>query len=178
MHKSVMTWVSSIVERDGLRSRASILEIGSFNVNGGVRSLFPEANANDRYTGVDVCEGPGVDTVNPDMGVMPDQWTNEFDLVISTEALEHDGRFWRTLSEIRRVSMIKPTPARIILTFRGMRLGLVGDAFPYHGQGHFKDYYRFLPDSVPILADLCGMRVIEWKEDPQWPGLFIYGERA
>ncbi len=175
MHPSVMTWVASIADRDGLRERKNILEIGSYNVNGSVRDLFPK---HLHYTGIDVVPGPGVDMVTPDMGSFPDGWTNSFDLIVSTEALEHDGRFWRTLSEVRRVATLTPVPARIVLTMRGMKIQAPnnGQGMPYHGSAHFKDVYRFLPDSIPFLAELCGMKVIEWHEDPQIPGLFIYGE--
>ena len=37
----------------------SILEIGSYDVNGSIRNFFPDSN----YVGVDLTEGPGVDLV-------------------------------------------------------------------------------------------------------------------
>ena len=39
---------------------ASVLEIGSYDVNGTVRKLFAAAG---HYVGVDLVEGPGVDVV-------------------------------------------------------------------------------------------------------------------
>lgn len=186
MHHSVLQWAAQIIERDNLREREKILEIGSYDVNGSVRSFFgdrpmrmtfaglvdspPLIDEGDMYVGVDVSEGPGVDLVlkSRKLPFVPEQ----FDLVVSTEALEHDLRFWETLAEIDRV--LRPG-GRVILTARGMYLP--GKGMPYHGDAHYKDAYRFLPDSVPTLCELMGCKLIEWTEDPQVPGLFIYGEK-
>jgi SAM-dependent methyltransferase len=60
-----------------------VLEIGSRNLNGGVRDLFPRTTF---YWGIDVWEGPGVDEV-----ARAQDWEapEPFDLVICTEVLEH-----------------------------------------------------------------------------------------
>ena len=42
------------------KDNIKVLEIGSYNVNGSIRAFFPNAN----YTGVDLCDGPGVDIVS------------------------------------------------------------------------------------------------------------------
>jgi SAM-dependent methyltransferase len=65
----------------------TVLEIGSLDVNGSVRPLFPNAN----YHGLDVVEGPGVDEV---ADAADWRTSTQFDLVISTEVLEHAAR-WR-----------------------------------------------------------------------------------
>lgn len=66
----------------------TVLEIGSHDVNGGVRSLFPTAR---RYHGIDIAAGPGVDEVADAA-----DWraAESFDLVVTTEVLEHAPR-WR-----------------------------------------------------------------------------------
>jgi SAM-dependent methyltransferase len=66
----------------------SVLEIGSFDVNGGVRPLFSSAR---RYHGIDIAPGPGVDEVADAA-----DWRTAtlFDVVVSTEVLEHTSR-WR-----------------------------------------------------------------------------------
>lgn len=181
MHKSVMDWVEAITIRDDLLTRAKILEIGSYNVNGSVREIFcknasGETIPMDNYTGIDVVPGPGVDLVIPADGPNARKLpfvAAQFDLVLSTEALEHDAKFWETLAEIGRVMKLG---ARVLLTARGMRLA--GNGFAYHGDAHFKDIYRFLPDAVPTLCALMRCKLIEWVEDPQKPGLFIYAERS
>lgn len=63
-----------------------MLEIGSLNINGTVREYF---NA-DKYIGVDVGEGPGVDVVMSGH----DYWSPSlFDCAISCECFEHNP-FW------------------------------------------------------------------------------------
>lgn len=66
----------------------AVLEIGSHDVNGGVRDLFPTAT---RYHGIDIAPGPGVDEVADAA-----DWraADRFDVVVSTEVLEHAPR-WR-----------------------------------------------------------------------------------
>lgn len=60
----------------------SILELGSRDVNGSPRQMFPGV----RYVGVDIADGPGVDIVADASTWQP---TRTFDLVISMEVFEH-----------------------------------------------------------------------------------------
>jgi SAM-dependent methyltransferase len=71
----------------GITAPVEVLEIGSCDVNGGVRSLFPTAS---RYHGIDVVAGPGVDEVADAAA-----WHTPaaFDVVVSTEVLEHAPRW-------------------------------------------------------------------------------------
>lgn len=62
--------------------RGSVCEIGSCNVNGSVRYLFPPS-----YVGVDVRSGPGVDIVCD--GAAWDGDGQLFDCVVCCEVLEH-----------------------------------------------------------------------------------------
>lgn len=64
-----------------------VLEIGSCDVNGSVRPLFPGAT---RYHGLDIVAGPGVDEVADAA-----DWhaPDSFDVVVSTEVLEHAPRW-------------------------------------------------------------------------------------
>jgi hypothetical protein len=70
----------------------SVLEIGSLDVNGGVRDLFRDCRA---YHGIDVVEGPGVDEVADAA-----DWSrpDAFDVVVSTEVLEHAPRWPNVLT--------------------------------------------------------------------------------
>ena len=77
-----------------------VLEIGSLDINGSVRSLFDTAN----YVGVDVGEGPGVDLVR--QGQLVDYPTASLDAVISCECLEHNPFWVETVSNMFR--MAKP----------------------------------------------------------------------
>lgn len=77
MHQQAHDFVSAA------RSRLSVLDMGSLNVNGDTRDLFPGWD----YTGIDLQPGPGVDIVAD--AATWDGGGRLFDLVISCEALEH-----------------------------------------------------------------------------------------
>lgn len=80
--------------------RISILDVGSYNVNGTYKPMFdPQYFA---YTGIDMVEGDNVDIV-----VKPYDWsiipTDSYDVVICGQVLEHAEFFWQTMSEMTRV---------------------------------------------------------------------------
>lgn len=74
------------------RCAQRVLEIGSHDVNGSVRPLFGSA---ERYHGIDLAAGPGVDEVADAADWEPD---DVYDVVISTEVLEHAPRWRRVLA--------------------------------------------------------------------------------
>src|SRR5215510_8838114 len=129
MHQSVLEWVSGITRRYDFAGQ-EVLEVGSLNINGSVRPFFEGAGT---YTGIDLREGPDVDLVmNSHDLQFPDE---SFDLVISTEMLEHDDRFWASLEEMGRVLKKE---GLLIITARG-------NGFMPHEYPH--DYWRFMPGS-------------------------------
>lgn len=78
-----------------------VLEVGSLNINGSVRQLFED---DCEYLGIDLGPGPGVDRVIH--VTSSEMQTEQFDVVASTEALEHD-RDWHA-SLVRMAFMVKP----------------------------------------------------------------------
>lgn len=82
MHAEALAWVEECVSKLTFTPR-SVVELGSRNVNGGVRHLFPTAT---EYVGVDAFDGPGVDVVADAAEWMSDEYV---DVVVSTEMLEH-----------------------------------------------------------------------------------------
>jgi len=63
--------------------KISILEIGSYNVNGTIRDIF----INQKYLGIDVKKGPCVDIVYDGLNL---DIQDKFDLSISCECFEHN----------------------------------------------------------------------------------------
>lgn len=159
MHDSVMAWVGYQAFVMNAHRGQRVLEVGSLNVNGSVRGCF-EARA---YVGVDMRDGPGVDIVaTADALPFPDA---SFDVVVSTEMLEHDPAFWLSLAEMGRV--LRPG-GQLILTTRG-------NGFGEHREP--QDFWRFMPDSMPRLLDLAGCDPIATALDPEVPGVFMHGVR-
>jgi len=80
-----------------------VIEIGSYDVNGEIRSMFAGVSL-DEYVGVDLVEGPGVDVVSLGHEVQLD--ASSFDLAISVECFEHD-QFWpQTFA--RMIELVRP----------------------------------------------------------------------
>lgn len=78
---------------------ARVLEIGSYDVNGGIRHLFGRAGD---YVGVDLDEGPGVDRVA--FGHEIDDPDQSYDVAISGECFEHDQHWRATFLNMARLT--------------------------------------------------------------------------
>jgi len=77
---------------------ARVLEVGSLDINGSLRSLFDDCT----YTGVDLQPGPGVDLACP--GHLLELPSGHFDIAVSAECFEHNP-FWReTLANMLRMT--------------------------------------------------------------------------
>ncbi len=70
-----------------------VLDIGSQDINGNNRYLFSECN----YLGIDLNEGVNVDMIASGHNFKSE---NKFDIIISTECLEHDKYWALTLQNI------------------------------------------------------------------------------
>ncbi|MGA2969854.1 MAG: methyltransferase domain-containing protein [Acidimicrobiales bacterium] len=92
--------IATITDQSTLRR---VIEIGSFDVNGEIRSLFEHIDL-EVYVGVDLTEGPGVDVVSLGHELQLDG--EYFDLAISVECFEHD-QFW-PLTFAKMVELLKP----------------------------------------------------------------------
>lgn len=160
MHDTCFKWVQSVVKQIDLTG-LSVLEVGSYNVNGSVRPLFKEAK---NYVGIDNREGPGVDRVM-DASLLNFHGPM-FDIVISTEMLEHDPAFWISMREMGRV--LKPQ-GHLIITARG-------NGFPLHD--YPGDYWRFMPQSFELLFQIAGCEVLQITPDHKSsPGVFGWGRK-
>lgn len=74
-----------------------VLEIGSLDINGSVRSMFD----NCEYIGLDVAAGPGVDVVA--QGQDYDAPDGSFDTVICCEVMEHNPHWVETFENMIRL---------------------------------------------------------------------------
>ena len=158
MHASVLDWVGRVVADNGLAER-STLEVGSQDVNGTVRRFFSGA-----YVGVDVAPGNGVDRVE-DAEHLSDA-DGAYQVVISTEMLEHVDRPWQCVAELARVCQ---SGGHVIVTARG-----------YDQRGCWEphswpnDTLRYSDRVLGVIANDAGLDVVEIATDPEGPGYFMH----
>ncbi len=135
-----------------------VLEVGSRDLNGSLRPMV-EALGPGRYVGVDIAPGLGVDELCDATEVVARFGEEAFDLVISTELIEHVLE-WRTVvSNLKRVLRINGV---LLLTTRSRGFG-------YHGFPH--DYWRYEADDVrAVFGD---MRIEALETDRLAPGVFL-----
>jgi len=162
MNEFIMGWFNHVARARVDCKGKDVLEVGSLDVNGNLRQTFLDAGAKS-YTGVDMRAGANVDHVmNAHALGFPDQ---SFDIVVSSEMLEHDSHFWLSMQEMGRV--LKPG-GHLILTARG-------NGFQMHL--HPDDYYRFMPSSFGVLFALAGCLTTLVMDDPHEPGLMAFGQK-
>lgn len=95
-HKQQLDFVASVKEQfPEYFSGQKVVEIGSLNINGTVRSLF---DSPAQYIGCDLGEGPGVDIVCT--GHELPYPNGSFDVAISCECFEHDKHWKQTFQKM------------------------------------------------------------------------------
>lgn len=161
MHDSVMTFGMSALTAAEARGK-SVLEVGSMNVNGSLRehvlSLGPTS-----YLGVDFMAGPGVDVVCDASHLEQRFGKDAFDIVISTEMLEH-AQDWR--GAVLAMKTVLRGGGLLLLTARG-------PGFPLHGYPH--DWHRFtVQDFRRMFSDF---EIGALKDDPQHPGVLLLARK-
>jgi SAM-dependent methyltransferase len=114
----------------------TIVDIGSQDVNGSLRSVAP---TNNKYIGVDFVEAKGVDVVITDPYSLPFE-DQSVDAVVSSSCFEHSEFFWLLFNEALRI--LKPN-------------GLLYINAPSNGIFHRYpvDCWRFYPDSGVALQN-------------------------
>ena len=118
-HSQATNWIKGLVGDTDVKGRfagKAVLELGSFNVNGEIRSLLgPVA----RYVGVDHRGGPGVDHVSLFHDI---PWTEEFDVLVCCNTFEHDPYWKKSLAA--GIRALKPGGEILIMA--------AGPGYPAH----------------------------------------------
>ncbi|HXH23618.1 MAG TPA: class I SAM-dependent methyltransferase [Vicinamibacterales bacterium] len=135
-----------------------VLEVGSYDDNGSLRAVI-EAWGPRRYVGVDIYYGPGVDVVCDAAAVAQRFGPGSFDLVVSTEMLEH-VQDWRTV--IRSMKAVLRPGGAVLITTRS-------NGYPYHGAPF--DCWRFEVEDMKVIFGDFEIEAVE--PDPLMPGVFV-----
>jgi 2-polyprenyl-3-methyl-5-hydroxy-6-metoxy-1,4-benzoquinol methylase len=155
-HKSVLAWAGSLPA--DLFAGQEVVEVGAHDVNGTVRPII-EAHSPASYLGVDISAGAGVDLVS-DVADLPRQFPGGFDVVVTTEMLEHveDWRavFW-SLAALTRIG------GHLVLSTRS-------PGFPFHAFPI--DCWRYPRETMVEILTAVGFEVDACLDDAEAPGVF------
>jgi SAM-dependent methyltransferase len=155
---SVMDFFVRHCVADEFRNK-KVLEVGSKCVNGSVRSFIERYLSPGEYLGTDIELGKHVDCIVPAEKLAEVFGPDSFDVVISTEVLEHI-KDWRTVVDNIK-TIVKPGGYVYLTT--------CSYGFPYHGYPY--DFWRYEP--LDLRAMMGDFETVASEKDPAYPGVFI-----
>jgi SAM-dependent methyltransferase len=135
-----------------------VLEVGALDVNGSARPVI-EALEPASYTGTDITWGRGVDELCDVTGLIERYGEDTFDLVVSTELVEHVKDWRAAFTNLKAV--VRPG-GTILVTTRSR-------GFKVHG--YPRDYWRYEPEDMErVFADFEEVMI---EPDGHRPGVFV-----
>lgn len=144
MHAEVKKYCESVKARFPAHfTGKAVLDCGSLDINGNNRYLFDQCS----YTGIDIVPGKNVDVVTRVHLFNPDR---TYDVVVSTEMLEHDALYRNSLN--RMVMLLKPG-GLLLITAAGSRR-------PEHGTT------EHVPADSPLTHDYYCNLTVEMLVEP------------
>ncbi len=158
-NEGCILFVAQRLSRERVTGRR-ILELGSGGFGAGplLESWDPQ-----EYIRVDIASGPGVDLVCNAEDLATHFPENSFDVVLSTEMLEHVRDWRRVIAGLKGV--LKPG-GRVVITTRSR-------GYPFHAAPH--DYWRFEPEDMRLIfSDFQNVAV---AADVQEPGVFVSADK-
>lgn len=135
-----------------------VIELGSRDVNGSIRPLVNSLNPKT-FIGVDIEDGPNVDVICSAEEIFSCFERECFDVVLSTEMLEHVLDWKKVISNIK--NLCKPG-GTILITTRSY-------GFIYHPTPG--DFWRFEKEDIEKIFSDC--EIIKLEDDYISPGVFI-----
>lgn len=134
-----------------------VIEVGSQNVNGSLRHHIENLGCSE-YIGVDIQKGVGVDIVCNAEDIVDIFGKESFDIVISTELLEHVENWKKVVGNIKNICKRGGT---ILLTTRSY-------GFPHHEYPY--DHWRYEIEDIKNIFSDCTIEILE--KDSEMPGVF------
>lgn len=156
-HYFCIDFVKRALTEEDIKGK-KILEVGSLDINGSVRPYIETLKA-QKYIGIDIAMGPGVDEICDVKNIIERYGQESFDVVITTELLEHISDWRKVINNFKDVIT---SNGIILITTRSCGFG-------YHGAP--SDYWRFEEEDMRyIFSDFI---IEKLEKDPLEPGIFI-----
>ena len=119
-----------------------VIEAGSCDINGSLRALVKSYHPCE-YIGIDIERGPGVDIVCRAEDILDRFGKESFDVVISTELMEHVLDWRKVIHNFKNICKAGGT---ILITTRSR-------GHPYHG--HPYDFWRYEIEDMKYIFSDC-----------------------
>ncbi len=163
MHATAYEYVSQFL----IYFPSTVIEIGSRDLNGSVRPLFPEAT----WTGLDLYPGPSVDVVCNALDYTPAEL---IDMVICCEVFEHAANWGEILTHA--ATWLKPG-GRIIITCAGPGRGPHSaiDGGELHPDEH---YANISQDQMAEELHYAGFSRIDVSGNEHWRDTYAIAMKA
>lgn len=162
MHVSALLWLCCNIDENDIAGK-DIIEVGSQDVNGSIRDYILKFKPRS-YLGVDITPGKGVDLVVDAEGLIQKFGEETFDVVISTEMIEHVND-WKNV--IHNLKGILKKSGLLIITTRSKGFGY--HAYPY-------DFWRYeIEDFKSIFKDFTILKLD--KDHVEEPGVFLKAKK-
>ena len=155
---SCLEFVQTTLTADDIVGRR-VLEVGSYDVNGSPRELV-ELHQPASYLGIDIAEGPGVDRICPAERIVEEFGPASFDVIISTEMIEHVRDWQLIISTMKRA--LAPD-GLLIVTTRSF-------GFPHHD--YPSDFWRYELSDMRVIFGDCTIERLE-PDGTVDPGVFV-----
>lgn len=166
-HKEQQDFFKSVKEKFPDRFKdVSVIDCGSLDINGSLRDFFE----NPDYLGVDIAHGRGVDLVSR---IHELNLNKKFDVVVSSEMLEHD-EYWRE-SLAKMYDLCKKGGLIVI--------SAAGEGRPEHGTrrtgaiwGTSSDYYmNILESHIKEVYNTSMFEEMEISHERKHGDIYFYG---
>ncbi len=163
MNISVLEFFIENLKKEEINNK-KVLEVGSKYVNGSVRPIIEKFFQPEKYVGIDIEQGKFVDEVLPAEKLIEHFGQQSFDIVISTELLEH-VKDWRIV--IHNMKGVLKEGGYLYITTRSK-------GFPYHSYPY--DFWRYeIDDMKNIFSDFI-IEKLE-KDNIESPGVFLKAKK-
>ncbi len=139
-----------------------VIEVGSYDVNGSFRKVV-ESLGSAEYVGIDIAEGPCVDVVCSAEDALETFGTESFDVVISTEVIEHVRDWQKVISNLKNLCKKEGI---IFITTRSY-------GFIYHPTPN--DFWRYEKKDIENIFSDCEILAIE--SDKEFPGVLLMARK-